>query len=42
MVAWGVAGLVDTATIPVELAVFSGDDLSIVLGVIVDGALGGS
>lgn len=41
MVAWSVAGLVDTATIPVKLAIFSGDDLTIVLGVIVNGALGG-
>ena len=41
MVAWSVAGLVDAATIPVELAVFSGNDLSIVLGVEVDGAFGG-
>lgn len=41
VVAWSVAGLVDAATIPVELAVFSGNDLSIVLWVEVDGALGG-
>lgn len=41
MVAWSVAGLVDASTIPVKLAVFSGDDLPIVLGVVVNGAFGG-
>lgn len=40
MVAWGVSSLVDASTVAIKLAIFSGDQFPIVLGVHVDGALG--
>lgn len=42
VVAGSVSGLVDASAVAVKLAIFSGDELPIVLGVHVDGALGGS
>lgn len=40
MVAGGIRSLVDTSAVTVKLAVFSGDQLTVVLGVEVDGAFG--
>jgi hypothetical protein len=42
VVAGGVCGLVDASAVAIKLAIFPGDELSVVFGVEVDGALGGS
>lgn len=42
MIARGVGSFVDTTAISVKFTVFSSNELSVVFGVKVDGALGGS
>ena len=42
MIAGSVCGLIDAATVTIKLSIFSCNEFSVVLGVKVDGALGGS
>lgn len=42
MVAGGVSGLVDAAAVAVIAAVLPGDEFAVVLGVEINGALGGA
>lgn len=40
MIAWGVCKFVDTATVSVMMTIFPGDDLSVIDGIIINGAFG--